>query len=447
MLNNWKKLGMLLLLIATSWTMMAQVPRELSPFSRLGLGDFFYQNTPTTLGMGGFAAGYGDAFRVNLQNPASLGYLRTATFEAGLFLEKSSIESEGTLSSSLNGNLSYLSLGFALKNSLNQVLDRKVSKWKWGMNFALLPFTTVNYDVRQTTSDPATGNVRTEFSGNGGTNKFVFSNGVQYGNFSGGLTLGYLFGSIENNRDAFFVDLQDSYQALFTDDIGVKGFVYEIGVMYKIDLDKKRKDLKAPPKQTLTVGAYGHTATDFTTTTTRLRSRLNPTYINVADTIQSQINVKESGKLPGELTLGFTYRHKKRWLVGLDYSVADWSNYENPAGDFNVENPLTFTKSRRISGGFQITPDATSYNKYLKRVAYRVGGYYFDDPRVESLKSYVLTVGMGLPIVLSRQRTSFVNLAFELGKNNSDVIDENFYRISVGFSLNDNSWFFKRKFN
>ncbi|MFT4759848.1 MAG: hypothetical protein ACI9XO_002794 [Paraglaciecola sp.] len=447
MLNNWKKLGMLLLLVVASWTMMAQVPKELSPFSRLGLGDFYYQNTPTTLGMGGFAAGFGDPYRINLQNPASLGYLRTASFEAGMFLEKSEIELNGESAESLNGNLSYLSLGFALNNSLNQVLDRRVSKLKWGMNFALIPFTTVNYDIRQIISDPATGDVRTEYSGSGGTNKFVLSNGVQYGNFSGGLTLGYLFGSIENKRDVFFLDLANSYQDIFSDDIGVKGFVYDLGVMYKIDIGKDPDNPKALPKQTLTIGAYGHSATSFTTSTTRLRSRLNPTYINVADTIQSNINVKESGRLPMELTLGFTFRHKRKILVGLDYTYSDWGNYENPAADFNQENPQQLTKSSRVSGGFQFTPDASSYNRYLKRVSYRVGGYYFDDPRLTDLKTYALTFGAGFPIVLSRQRTSFFNIAFEVGQTDSDTIDENFYKVSVGFSLNDNSWFFKRKFN
>lgn len=447
MLNNWKKLGMLLLLVAASWTMMAQVPQELSPFSRLGLGDFHYQNTPTTLSMGGFSAGFGDAYRINLQNPASLGYLRTATFEAGLFLERSKIEFEDQSATSLNGNLSYLSLGFALKNSLNQVLDRKVSKWKWGMNFALIPYTKVNYDVRQTTSDPATGRVRTEFAGSGGTNKFVMSNGVQYGNFSAGVTLGYLFGSIENKRNVFFIDLPNSYQDIFTDEIGIKGFVYDLGVMYKFDFGKNAENPNAPAKQTLTVGAYGHTATNFSTSTTRLRSRLNPTYINIADTIQSQIDIAQTGKLPTELTLGFTFRHKSKWLFGLDYTYSYWENYENPAADFNEENARTLSNSSRIAGGFQITPNATSYNRYLKRVSYRFGGYYFDDPRLTDLKTYALTFGAGFPIVLSRQRTSFFNLAFEIGQTNSDTIDENFYKVSLGFSLNDNSWFFKRKFN
>ena len=197
----------------------------------------------------------------------------------------------------------------------------------------------------------------------------------------------------------------------------------------------------------MTLGLSGHSASSFTTSSTRLRTRLNAVYSTVADTVQSQINVKESGKLPTELTFGFTFRHKSKWLVGLDYSFADWSKYENPAADFEQTNPIRLNTSSRISGGFQITPDVNSYNRYLKRVSYRFGGYFFDDPRLADLKTYAVTVGAGFPIVLSRNRTSFFNLAFEVGRNDSDTIDEKFYKVSVGFTLNDNSWFFKRKFN
>lgn len=447
MLNSLNKFGMILLLVSASWTIMAQTPKDLSPFSRLGLGDYYFQNTVTTLGMGGFGAAFSSPYHINLQNPASLGALRTASFEAGLFLEQNELSANGQSSKSLNGNLGYLSLGFALKNSLNQVLDRKVSKFKWGMNIALLPYTTVSYDVRTIIDDPVADSIRTEYAGSGGTNKIVWSNGIQYGNFSGGLTLGYLFGNIGNNREVTFLQLSNSFKDVFSDDINVKGFIYDIGVMYKIDLGKDPDNPKQPAKQTLTLGLSGHSATKFKTSTTRLRSRLNSIYSNVADTIQSQINVKQSGKLPTELTFGFTFRHKNKWLVGLDYSFADWGKYENPAANFEQENPIRLHKSNRIAGGFQITPDAASYNKYLKRVSYRFGGYYFDDPRLKDLKTYAFTVGAGFPIVLSRNRTSFFNLAFEVGQNTSDTIDENFYKVSVGFTLNDNSWFFKRKFN
>ena len=146
-ISRYKLFGVLMCM-ATAWTLSGQIPKDISPFSRLGLGDFYYQNTMTTLGMGGFGAAFSSPYHINLANPASLGSLRTASFEAGLFVEQSKLTFNEENATSLNGNLNYLSLGFALQNLSNQLLDRKVSKFKWGMNFALLPYTTIGYDVR-----------------------------------------------------------------------------------------------------------------------------------------------------------------------------------------------------------------------------------------------------------------------------------------------------------
>jgi hypothetical protein len=82
-----------------------------------------------------------------------------------------------------------------------------------------------------------------------------------------------------------------------------------------------------------------------------------------------------------------------------------------------------------------------------KRIRYRAGFYHRTDPRLEDLKQYALTLGFGLPVILPRQQTSFVNLAFEFGKfDTANAIKENFVKMSLGFTLNDSSWFFKRKF-
>lgn len=82
---------------------------------------------------------------------------------------------------------------------------------------------------------------------------------------------------------------------------------------------------------------------------------------------------------------------------------------------------------------------------------YRLGFYYGTDPRsigTEQVTRYALTLGTGFPIVLPRQQVSFMNTALEIGRFGvPDVLQETFVKLSVGFTLNDNSWFFKRKFN
>ena len=64
------------------------------------------------------------------------------------------------------------------------------------------------------------------------------------------------------------------------------------------------------------------------------------------------------------------------------------------------------------------------------------------------LEQYGFTLGLGMPVVAPRQTTSYIHLGIELGRfGTSDVLQENYARINLGFTLNDNSWFFKRKFN
>jgi hypothetical protein len=103
-----------------------------------------------------------------------------------------------------------------------------------------------------------------------------------------------------------------------------------------------------------------------------------------------------------------------------------------------------------FSAGLEYTPDHISYNRYLKRVRYRIGGYFREDPRVVNGKNFNdvgLTFGFGFPLILPRQQTSFVNAAFELGKNGaSSPIEETYFRMTFGFTLNDNTWFYKRRF-
>jgi hypothetical protein len=58
-----------------------------------------------------------------------------------------------------------------------------------------------------------------------------------------------------------------------------------------------------------------------------------------------------------------------------------------------------------------------------------------------------VTLGIGLPVILPRQQTSFVNLALEIGKIGADSpIEETYVRFTAGFTLNDNTWFYKRRF-
>ncbi|MCC6727050.1 MAG: hypothetical protein IT258_21285 [Saprospiraceae bacterium] len=415
-------------------------PKDNSPYSRLGLGEIVVP----TLSAGGFAglsAAYADPLHINFQNPASIAWLSTATYEAGLYAERATLKFGGDKSKIWTGNLSHLVLAFPLHNTHNDVLDKKKRKLTWGMGISLTPFSTVGYDIETTSVIPEIDTTVNVYQGTGGTNKAQWSNSWRYKNTSFGVHLGYVFGQLERTRRVVFTDVPVSYEDIFKDNISIRGFVWSVGAQQMIQLEKKKTGDDLYNGKALIIGAFGNSTNSFSTNSTVLRMRYNFDY-NHRDTMQYLTDVEGNGKLPSEWTVGIMYQDPGKLRLGAEYSANNWSQYENDA-----KPDETLVDTRRIAVGGEYIPDIASYNNYFKRIRYRAGFYHRTDPRLEDLKQYALTVGFGLPVILPRQQTSFVNLAFEFGKyDTSNAIKENFIKMSLGFTLNDSSWFFKRKF-
>ncbi len=424
-----------------SAVLLAQ-PKDNSPYTRIGVGELS-TNSLSAAGFAGLSAAYNDALHINLQNPAAYAWLNTATFEAGLYAEHSSLKSGAQTAKNWTGNLSHLALAFPMHNPRNDLLSKKKRTLHWGMSLALLPYSTVGYDIQTTAVSPELDTTVNAYLGSGGTNKFNWGNAVRYKNFSAGANIGYLFGQLESAREVTFIDLPNSYADIFKDNISIRGFTWSLGAQQLIKLEaKKQQDEGYYTGKSLIIGAYGNSATNFNTRSTVLRMRYNPTIIH-RDTLDYEEDREGSGKLPAEFTFGVMYQNPGKLRVGAEFNSAKWSNYENEAKP--EAGPLF--DSRRIAVGVEYIPDIASYNNYLKRIRYRAGFYHRTDPRLDDLQQYAVTVGFGLPVILPRQQTSFVNLAVEFGKyDTANAIKENFVKMSLGFTLNDGSWFFKRKF-
>ena len=284
MSNFWSRFLVLFVLTLSTVTAFGQ-PKFNSPYSRLGLGDPFNTNFASLNGMADVSAAIHGPYHINSMNPASLGHLWATAFEVGVHARYSSLEaSDGQTLETWAGNLSYLSLGFPLKNQLNQVLDRKKSKLNFGMNFMLVPYTNVGYDIETSEIRPEIGEVRYNFEGTGGTYKFLWGNGVKAGDFSFGVNIGYLFGKINRVQQVRFDSLEASYLDLLDDGISISGFTWNAGVQYDWVFKEKEGDgtLK-PTGDRITFGLYGNSATGFSTKTSQFYNRLNTTY-NVLDT-------------------------------------------------------------------------------------------------------------------------------------------------------------------
>ena len=437
-----------------SFLVFAQVSAQTngnSPYSRYGIGDLVDENFLHLRNMGSLGSSYVDGYHINIVNPASLASLRATAFDIGMSATRSTLTSGQESSTAWRGNLQYLSLAFPLSNPLNEILNQKKKPYDLGMSFTLMPNSTVGYNIVSQDTINGFGNVDRAFSGNGGSYKFMWGNAIKYKEFSFGINLGYLFGNIEYDQRITFNDLPSAYQNLFTSKYNLKGFIWGVGGMYLKVLNQKQIDDKTTQEANfLSIGARLKSATNFSTSLTESKFGVQtPTTSNqFIDTISLSVDQAGSGKLPLELGFGASYYHGNKYMIGFDFSTANWSSYENDADPTLANNPLKNTMNVSLGGFFR--PNHRSYNRYFKRVYYRYGLYYKTDPRVvngEQINSRGITFGMGLPFIYQR-KISHANLGIEFGKKGSgSIIEETFFKINLGFTFNDDEWFIKRKYN
>lgn len=459
MSSIWHKfLGVVLLSVLVAGSAGAQTlitgqnelirPKINSPISRLGLGNPIGQYFSALGGMAGVSAAFNDPYHLNLQNPASLSYLQATAFEIGLDGQYTALRDGNTTDSYSTGNLRYMALGFPIKNPINEALDRKSSPWQSGLAFSLTPLTDVGYDI-QTVQNPGTQLSATNFlKGNGGTYRLQLGGGIRYKDFAVGLAVGSMFGKITNSRRVVFDSLSSAYTTEFLDDFSVRGLMLNMGVQYTYHFKKTNdKGERVRSGRRLVLGAYGQPGTNFTTRSNSFHQRfqLLPNGAIIRDTFVNEIEISRKGSMPAELALGLSYESNNKFRLGLEYGMGNWSTYTNDA------KPESLTDSWHIALGGEYIPNALSFNNYFQKVRYRGGFRYGADPRSvggEQITAYAASIGFGFPIILPRQQTSFLNVAFEGGKVGvTETLSETYVKMTLGFTLNDNSWFFKRKFN
>lgn len=431
-------------LLLFSWSLAWAQPKDNAPYSRLGIGELFPQALVNQAGTGGWGAGFNDIYHLNLLNPASFAFLQATAFDIGFYAKYARLKGGDETANIWSGNLGYLALGFPLRNPVNESLEKKVRPFRWGMGFSLVPYSTVGYDIQTTEILPGVDTTLNNFQGTGGTYRLNWSNGWKYKNFALGLNLGYFFGKLNYHREVIFEDLGIAYQTLFDDAISLSGFTWDVGAQYALKFKKTNDEgERVPSGKRLVLGATAHTSSSFQTNSSKLYYGYNYTYPD-GDTVLNESGVIEHGRLPMEWSAGFMFENSNKLRLGAEYRFGRWSEYENEAKPGEA-----LKDSWRVSGGMEFIPDVNSYNNYAKRIRYRAGLFYQTDPRSfrSDLKNYGINIGAGLPIILPRQQISFANIALEVGFFGApEELRETYGRLSVSFTLNDNSWFFKRKF-
>ncbi len=447
------RISSLLAILLTCSMAQAQTTKNgNSPYTRLGLGSPYPQGVAALQHMGSPFGGYRSYYHLNMNNPASLSALRFTSFEVGGFYDAAYVKDNesGATGQSHAGNLGYLLIGAPVTRhwegaSSDTLL--KVNPVQWGMAFGVQPQSRIAYNVQQVNTDSAIGQTTTSYYGSGNFHQLSWSNGVSYKNTSFGLTLGYYFGRSNRNTLLEFDDasLSNAYYSRLKESENLKGFVWNAGVQHTFVFDKKKEgedpmSFNKRPNRRLTIGAYGHSAHKINNLQNRQFERIN-LYLGL-DTIQSATEVKTKTTLPATFGFGLNFSRSYNYNFGLNVEYSQWSQY-------SAETANTLS----VSAGMEWTPQFDEMKNYMKRVNYRLGVFYNQDPRlVESaagetyqLTKYGMAFGLGLPII-QKAKPSFVNLGVEIGQlGHSKLIRETYFRITAGFTLNDTGWFVRPK--
>ena len=443
----YKTLSIVIVLISAcfSGAIAQEKPREFSPYSRFGIGDLADPHFGAVSHLGGIAAAFTDRNQLNADNPASLGALRSTAFEGGVSTKYTTLSSGDQRTRFFGGGLDYLALGLPLYNPINDLLNRNRRNLHIGTMFVLKPYSFVGYDISQIDSIAGTGSYQRKYIGNGGTYEFKWSNGFEYKQFSGGIGLGYLFGKMTYKRELDLLSVPLPYTTIFLNEISMRGVKWNAGIQYKVNL-KKLAEGEVESSRYLSVGIYGQSAQDFKTTSNEIyrRELIVTSTAGIVDTVRNVTDQPGTGVLPGEIHAGFYYNDKYKLQFGGQYSLVSWSKYKNSA------KPEILQNASHISFGAAYCPDIESLDNFLKRVTYRVGFRFGNDPRSfqnEQVKDFSVTFGAGVPFVYQR-KVSFVNFAVEMGNIGlKDNLKSKYVQLKLGFTLNDDEWFLKSKYN
>lgn len=423
-----------------------------SIFSRFGLGDIITPSYASFQNMGGAASGYFTPYSINSVNPASYASLNTTVFDIGLSARYFRTDFNGNSGSNTwVGHLENVAIAFPLRNSINKSLNPIKKDWDYGMALGLNPISRVGYNVTSTESQDNIGQVVKEYEGYGGLYKFYWGNSIKYKDFSFGINASYLFGRMSYEKNIIFAGILGAFDDYFTTSYNARGFQLDYGFAYSYNFKKdEEKTANNIVGNVLTFGLHGTLPTTLKTLADEsniLIQDFGTGTIISSDTLSFVQQFEGNLTLPSAIGIGVSYQQESNWAVSASYTLTPWSQYSNDA------NPEILNNVSGIQVGGWFTPDYKSYTSYFKRIQYKLGGFYRNEPvsigqngTNDEVKHYGITLGAQLPLV-NQRKISRADIALILGYKGNEILNERYLNLRFGFSFNDDQWFLKRKYN
>jgi len=451
-ISRMRRLLFLLSFFFLGSSSIAQITAN-SPYSSFGIGEEGGLDHATISGIGNSFGTAIDSFTLNYYNPSSYNSLSSGNplFSFGIS-SKVSTFTEGNLSNTSSiSAIQHFAFGFKIKEY-------------FGAAFGLRPYSRTGYEFSNFTY-VAPDSIQHSYSGTGGINELFLGLSSNIFKFrstqlSVGVNLGYLFGTLENQRASTVeVNGEGSVGGVDLELLRAKSFHYDLGLNFSHQFNNSNAVLLSAvvdPGQNLnTVYSYGRYYSNDVDNTTiydtleysglingKIQSVPRFTY-GLRYTFSRSTNVDATRKLNNSLA------------VHASYSTADYTKFAFPFDSTTTD----FEKSTKYTLGVEFIPETDFVNnkpitKYYQRMRYRIGAYYSELPYKtdgEQVTDFGTTFGLGLPIVIKNSLSS-LNIGFSIGQRgvgNQQSLGETYYGINFGVTiapLGDN-WFQKRKLN
>ncbi|MGW8121754.1 hypothetical protein ACV07N_03770 [Roseivirga echinicomitans] len=398
-----------------------------SSYSAFGVGDINWGGYSQNAGSGGFGISYNNKFFHNNLNPALTASNYEAIFQIGASFDSRTFN---------NGDESYSSFTGGFKDF---AFSLPIKYGKWNMALGLTPYTSVNYGIIQTSPGPENSIKISQLSGSGGIDEAYMTHALRLGNFLVGLKTSYLFGSIERDTEFLLSGIPSLTfsSSIYNERRSFSDVTASVGLAYKVEVKENHF---------LNFGAfYNLEANVRSRNLTRFESQDINGNIFSSDTLKNNVDTDIS--IPQRIGFGVSYEKSQRFAFGIDVQAQPWSQYIDETGLASG----SFGDAFRIAVGGELLPNP-EVSKAGARITYRFGLHYEKTPYLinsQEVNDFGINFGTSLPLN-GFWGVSNLNLGATFG-NRGNVTDglirENYLKLSIGFSLQDQTWFARQKYN
>lgn len=421
------------LLLLTNLGIVAATAQSVgdSPYSAYGFGDLIYTGQVSQTLMAGTGLAISEPYSVIMGNPASYASMARPVFETGIAVRTTHTTSALTSSTQKDTEFMGFSIGVPFANG------------KWGLALGLTPFSEVDYS---TTSNAAFdgGTVKYDYTGSGGLDRAFFGLGRtlyaqkvdSVGNSGTRISLGadfnFIFGSIEQTRDAIYSQTDGFSNTRIFSALVLRAPTGDASVMWQGDLTRKKH--RDDDNWRWSVGAsvgfpaafnakYSSLVTSYTTFSG---------FENVRDTIDDQQGVRGRVEVPVSVGLGFGVQNPN-WAFTAEVKQRDWSAVNIDVHGYDL--PARLRASVIYAAGARFRPGTEG--GVFHRAVYRAGLQYMETPqevRGTGLSSTMATAGISFPLN-AFQTNSWLHIGGEFGQRGTTengLIQERFVTLWIG---------------